>query len=192
MTRESVGREALEYVEVGLFGLRTMVDVGLLVLGSALLGLALAVLADGLGLVELGLGLSTAGMLGSALVVGVVAAFAFGVSSEGRFGANRSFSAPPRMVAVGRAVGGLAVSGVLIWGGGRLADLTVELAYPLRLSAEIVRACGVGGVVASLVGAPAVWGARRGLDRIDWGPVLELPFLYAVWTLSTLLVLRLP
>ncbi|GIU92617.1 MAG: hypothetical protein KatS3mg011_1523 [Acidimicrobiia bacterium] len=189
---ELVPRRVGEYVELGLYGARTMIDLGMLVVGSALLGLAAAVVGDGLGLIRIGLGLSIGALLGSALVIAVVAAFAFGVASEGSFGANRSLLGPPREVAVARFVGGLAVSTFLAWAGNRLSGLVADLAYPLSVGAEVLRASGVGGVFTSLLVVPAVWAIRRGLDRLEWGPVLELPVIYVGWVVATLAALDLP
>ena len=73
----------------GAFG--TMLDVGLMVLGTILVGLAIALLLAGFGLVDvIPEDLSTVAMLGSSLVIAVVGMFCLGVASEGPVGKGRA------------------------------------------------------------------------------------------------------
>ncbi|HEY7821505.1 MAG TPA: hypothetical protein VIG24_01665, partial [Acidimicrobiia bacterium] len=72
----------------GAFG--TMADVGLMVLGSLLVGLSLAVLIGGFGLMDVTVEeLSTGEMLMSAIVLAVVGLFCLGLASEGPLGRGR-------------------------------------------------------------------------------------------------------
>ena len=66
-----------------------MLDVGLMVLGSLLVGLSLAVLLAGFDIVDVVQELATAPLLISALVLAVAGLFCLGVASEGPLGRGR-------------------------------------------------------------------------------------------------------
>src|SRR3990172_9570581 len=68
----------------------TTLDVGLLVVGTALVSLAIVVLLDGFDVLDVGLTRSTGEMLGSGLVIAVFGAFALGVAVEGPIRALRT------------------------------------------------------------------------------------------------------
>lgn len=181
------------YLRLAAGGFRTMTDVALLVVGSGLVGLAAAVLLDGLDVVGNGLGLSTAGALGSALVLGVLGAFAFGVASEGGYGIDRYVVGFPKAeVALARALAGVVVAVALQWGAGALGEVAADQNVALRAGVEMIAAVGLAGVWVSLVGAPAAWAIRRGLDRLGWGVALELPALFAAWALLALALFDMP
>lgn len=181
------------YLRLAVGTFRTMLDLGMLVLGSGLVGLAVAVLGDGLGLVSVGLDLSTGAMLGAAVVIGVVGAFALGIASEGGYGANASVRAYPSLeVAIGRLIGTLIVASILVWVAVQIGSVTSELSYPFVVAEELIRATGAAGFGMALIGVPLMWGLRRGLDRLEWGLVLELPAAYVMWMLATLVVFTMP
>lgn len=178
------------YLRLAVATFRTMLDLAMLVVGSALVGLGAAVLVDTLGIVDVGLGLGIAGGLGSALVLAVVGAFAIGVASEGGYGAPTSTAAFPSLeVAAGRVLGGLVVSLLLVWGGGRLLPLVAEMAQPLRVGVDVVGTAGTAGLWTAVVGVPVIWGLGRGLDRLGWWVPLQLPGLYVIWVVVTLALL---
>ena len=68
----------------GSFG--TMLDVGLMVIGSLLVGLAVSVVLAGFGIVNVIQDLSTGAMLASSLVLAVIGLFCLGVAAEGPLG----------------------------------------------------------------------------------------------------------
>lgn len=176
---------------VGTF--RTALDVGMLVTGTGFVGLAVAVLLDGFGFVAIGLGLSTAGMLGTALVIAVVGAFALGIASEGRYGAARNTEGFPSLeVAIGRLVFVLVIALILLSAANRLDPLVLDLTYPIRVANEVLRATGSAGIFAAFAGVPFAWVLRQGLDRLDWGVQLEIPALYAIWAVAALVTFELP
>lgn len=178
------------YLRLVVATFRTMLDLAMLVVGSALVGLGVAVLVDTLGVVDVGLGLGIAGGLGSALVLAVVGAFALGVASEGGYGAPAATAAFPSLeVAIGRILGGVVVSLLLVWGGGRLVPLVADLAQPLRAGVGVVESVGTAGLWTAVVGVPMVWGLGRGLDRLGWWMPLELPGMYVLWVIITLALL---
>jgi hypothetical protein len=181
------------YLTLGLGTLRTAVDLAMLVLGTGLMGLAVAVLLDGFDVIDAGLGLGIGATLGSALVLGVCGGFALGIASEGRYGMSRSLDGFPSLeVVLGRLIGIVVMAIFLLWAAGRLEPLIVDLPYPLVVGVAVMRSVGASGFVAGLVGAPAAWGVRRGLDRLDWGTRLEMPTLYVIWLIAAIVVFDLP
>ncbi len=181
------------YYALAVETFRTALDVGMLVTGTGLVGLALAVLLDGFGFAEVGLGLSTAGMLGTALVIAVVGAFALGIASEGRYGASRNTEGFPSLeVAIGRLVFILVIALVLLSAASRLEPVVLDLTYPIRVANEVLRATGSAGIFVAFAGVPFAWVLRQGLDRLDWGVQLEIPALYAIWAVAALVTFELP
>ena len=85
-TQPTARSKTQRLVGLGVHTLGTSFDVGLLVVGTALIGLAAAVLLDGFDVIEIGLTDSTGAMLGSGLVIAVFGAFALGVAVEGPIG----------------------------------------------------------------------------------------------------------
>jgi hypothetical protein len=181
------------YLRLTAGGFRTMLDVALLVVGSGLVGLGVAVLLDGLEVAGSGLGLSTAAALGSSLVLGVIGAFAFGVASEGGYGIDRYVVGFPRAeIAIARALTGVVIAVGLQWGANLLVEVASDQNVALRAGVEIISAAGVAGIWVSIVGAPIVWALRRGLDRLGWGIALELPVLFASWAMLALALFEMP
>lgn len=173
---------------------RTMLDIGMLALGSALVGLALAVFGDTFGLLGIGLDLSTSSALGAALVIGVVGAFAVGIASEGRYGSADSDRMFPLVdLTVGRVVGALVVGFALGSIASRTADVAADLALPLRVGHELIRAAGAAAFVfVPVVAVPLASAARLGLLRAALPPQLDLAVLYAIWTTAVLLMFQMP
>ncbi len=173
---------------------RSMLDVAMLVVGSGLVSLGIVVLLDGFGLVSVGLGLSTGGMLATSLVLGIVGAFAFGVASEGWFGASKGpVPRGPEHVAIARVASSL-VLGWLLWLGSRqLSGLVADLAYPMAVGQEVVRGTGVSGmIVVPVVGVGGAFLLHRSLRRAGFGPDVELGMIYFVWVLATVAGLVFP
>ena len=176
---------------VGTF--RTGLDVAMLVVGTGLVGLAITVFLAGFDIVDLDTGAGIGGTLGGALVIGVCGGFALGVASEGRYGMARSLEGFPSLeVAIGRLIAIVLMAFALLYAAGRLESLVVDLPYPFAVAVEVVRSVGATGFVAALLGVPASWALRRGLDRLGWGAGLVIPTLYVVWLIAALVVFEVP
>lgn len=172
-------------------GFRTMLDVGMLALGSALVGLAVAILLGAFDLVPSTVELSTAALLGSGVVTGVMGAFALGVASEG--GVGRPSAAGPTSVErlVGRVATGLLVGAVFVVLAGYLTRYLTDLPVFFDYAVEALRSAGVAAFVVSLVVVPGLWGAAFVVDS-PWLGDVELPVLYLVWAMVTLVAYRVP
>ncbi len=167
----------------------TTFDVGLLVVGTALVSLAIVVLLDGFELVQVGLTSSTGEMLGSGLVIAVFGAFALGVAVEGPIKALRLYTGTDLQMTLLR-VGSLLVVGALLWFGGNLiAPLIDELPATFGIGVEIMVVTGIAGLTFTLVvGVAALWAVRRIFAARPWLDLIELPVLYVVWVIGALLV----
>ena len=176
---------------VGTF--RSGLDVAMLVVGTGLVGLAITVFLAGFDVVDLDTGAGIGGTLGAALVIGVCGGFALGVASEGRYGMARSLDGFPSLeVALGRFVAIVLMAFALLFAAGRLEPLIEDLPYPFAVAVEVVRSVGASGFAAALLGVPAAWAVRRGLDRLGWGASLVIPTLYVVWLIAALIVFEVP
>jgi len=169
----------------------TMLDVGLMVLGAMLVGLALAVLLAGFDLVEVVLDLPTATMLVSALVLAVTGLFCIGVASEGPLGRGRRLIGFKLWeVGIGRtlAVFGVGFGSVFLYG--VLNGLLDGLPEPLLKGVQCFRAVGIAGMTAvPLIGVPLSLAARATPDRFAWVRRLDIPLLFVVWAVAAMTVL---
>ncbi|MGH3649489.1 MAG: hypothetical protein ACRDU9_02170 [Acidimicrobiia bacterium] len=175
---------------IGAFG--TMADMGLMVLGSLLVGLALAVLLGGFGLVEVTTQqLSTGEMLISAIVLAVVGLFCLGVASEGPLGRGRRLVGFKLWeVGIGRIlavfVTGLAALLIYNFVGG----LVEGVPSPLYKGIEGFRAVGVAGLTAMpLLGVPLSLLASASPDEYAWVRRAEVPVMFVVWAVTAMMVL---
>jgi hypothetical protein len=173
-------------------GWRVMFDLGLAATGVALVGLAAAVLLAGFGVVDRSVALSTGGLLGSALVIGVVGAFALGLASEGGLGASPPPPAPRWWRSAAMAIGGVVVGVMLVVVAGWLAKPVAELPVVFALAREVVRAAGVGGVILSLTVIPLLWVAREYGKAGGTLDEIEVPLIFTAWTLVVLLLYEVP
>ena len=181
------------YLALGIGTFRTGLDLAMLVLGTGLLGLAAATLLDGFEIIDLALDSGIGATLGAALVIGVCGGFALGIASEGRYGTARSVDGFPSLeVAVGRILAIGIMSFVLLWAAGMLDSVVAELPYQFAVAVAVVRTVGATGLFAALLGVPAAWGIRRGLDRLGWGSKLEMPTLYLIWLVAALIAFSAP
>lgn len=182
------------YVRLAAGTFRTMLDIGMLALGTGMIGLAVAVVLDALDLAPIGLPLSTTSLLGSALVIGVIGAFALGIASEGGYGAAESVGRYPSLeVAIGRLVGALVVGLLLIFVASRTTEFVSGFSLPLRAAHEMLHAVGsAGSIIVPFIGVPVTFGLRRALEGTGVGEQLELPLLYLVWVVATLLLYTMP
>jgi hypothetical protein len=182
----------ISYLKLGVRSIGTMLDVGLFVLGTGLTGLAAAVVLDGFELIDVGFELSTAGTLGSGLVIGVTGVFAFGVASEGPGGRGEEVGAHSSTeLAVGRLVGTLLVGVALMIAAGRLQALTIGLPAPFAIGVSMVEATGRGGLVAvPLLGVPLTWWLGRLTGKGRRLGSLQIPILYLIWVLAAVWALN--
>lgn len=174
---------------MGAFG--TMLDVALVVLGTALLGLALAVLLDGFELVGIGFDLSTGALLGSGLVIGIIGGFSIGVASEGPLGRSRRLVGYNELhVLVARLVASVVVGGLLLVARDFLEEIALELPVPFQIGVEAMRAVAVAGMTAvPLLAVPVAWLIRTG--RLGRTVALDgdIPLLFLVWAITTMILL---
>ena len=170
----------------GSFG--TMLDVGLMVLGSLLVGLAVSVVLAGFDLVNVIQDLSTGAMLASSLVLTVIGLFCIGVAAEGPLGRGRRLVGFQLWeIGVGRIVA-VFVVGLLFLLIHGLVDGPVEgLPIPITTGVDGIRAVGVSGMtVMPLIGVPAALAARLYRDGPTWLQTADLPMMFVVWAVATM------
>jgi hypothetical protein len=167
----------------------TTLDVGLLVVGTALVSLAIVVLLDGFEVLDVGLTRSTGEMLGSGLVIAVFGAFALGVAVEGPIRALRTRTGTEIEMLLIRAGSLLLVGGILLFVGRFIEKYVEDLPSTFGIANNVLVAVGVAGLTATLLlGAGALWGLRRIYADRPWLDLIELPVLYTLWVIGTLIV----
>lgn len=170
----------------------TTLDVGLLVVGTALVSLAIVVLLDGFEIFDIGLTKSTGEMLGSGLVIAVFGAFALGVAVEGPIRALRTRTGSETEMLLIRAGSLLLVGGLLLFIGQLIEQYLDDLPSTFGIANDVLVATGVAGLTATLLlGATALWGVRRLYADRPWLDLIELPLLYSLWVIGTLIVFNL-
>ncbi|HEY6629641.1 MAG TPA: hypothetical protein VI193_11715 [Acidimicrobiia bacterium] len=172
----------------GAFG--TMLDVGLMVLGSLLVGLSIAVLLAGFEIVNVVQELSTGGMLASALVLAIVGLFCLGVASEGPLGRGRKLVGFQLWeVGIGRTVAVFLVGFGALLLYGFIERFLGDLPEPLHKGAEGLRAVGIAGmVIMPLVGVPLSLLIRWAPNAPEWLHKAEVPVLFVVWAIATMAI----
>lgn len=176
--------QARRWLGLGVHTLGTSFDVGLLVVGTGLVGLAIAVLLDGFDVVEIGLTDSTGAMLGSGLVIAVFGAFALGVAVEGpiAYSTRRRGQFTDIEVAVAGAIGVLIAGLVLLLVANFVRGFIEDLPLAFDFAVTVVHSTGRAGVTAGLfLGVPALWGVRELWGHNAWIEEVELPVFYAIW-----------
>ncbi len=173
----------------GSFG--TMFDVGLMVLGSLLIGLALSVLLVGLDVVTRELDLSTGAMLISSMVLAVVGLFCLGIASEGPLGRGRRLVGFKLWeVGLGRAVAVFLTGLVVIFAYRLVAGLLEEVPDPIVTGAEGLRTVGVTAMsVMPLLGVPLSIVARWLSTEQRWAGLAEIPLMFVVWVVAVMISL---
>lgn len=171
--------------------LGTMLDVALIVVGSALLGLAVAVILDGFDLVSIGLDLSTGAMLGSSLVIGIIGGFALGVASEGPLGRGRRLVGyNENHVLLGRLIAAVVVGLILLGVRNLIEEFLIELPVPFQIASDVVRAAGIAGLTAvPLLAVPFAWWTRSGGFGTSMAADGDIPIMYFIWAVATMLLL---
>jgi hypothetical protein len=173
------------WVRFGLLSFGSMLDVALLVLGSGLGGLAVAVTLGGLDLANLDLGISTGALLASGLGLAVLAAFCFGVYGEGPV--NRGVQVegfPEWQIAVARAVSAVAIGLFISWAASALMPYAADLSVVMTTAVDFMAAAGrAGWTVVPLLGVAAAY-AIRGWEA---GRRLDIPVMYFICVVATML-----
>jgi hypothetical protein len=183
---EMVKRYAI--LAYGAFG--TMLDVGLMVLGSLLVGLSIAVLLAGFEIVNVVQELSTGGMLASALVLAIVGLFCLGVASEGPLGRGRKLVGFQLWeVGIGRTVAVFLVGLAALLAYGLISGVLEDLPEPLHKGADGLRAVGIAGMVAMpLIGVPLSLLVRWAPNAPTWLDKADIPVLFVVWAIATMAI----
>jgi hypothetical protein len=188
MVRAETRAQMKRYAILGYGALGTMLDIGLMVLGSLLVGLAVSVLLAGFDLVNVIQDLSTGAMLGSALVLSVIGLFCLGLAAEGPLGRGRDLVGFKLWeIGAGRIVAALIVGWAFLFVHGLLGDALDGLPLPITTGADGIRAVGVAGLtVVPLVGVPLALVARWYPDGPEWLPSTDVPIMFVVWAVATM------
>jgi hypothetical protein len=166
----------------------TMLDVGLMVLGSLLVGLAISVVLAGFDLVNVIQDLSTGAMLASALVLTVIGLFCIGVAAEGPLGRGRKLVGFKLWeIGVGRIIAVFVVGLLFILVHGLVEGPVQGLPVPITTAVDGIRAVGVAGMtVMPLIGVPASLAARMFPEAPSWVRAADLPIMFVVWVVATM------
>ena len=172
----------------GAFG--TMFDVGLMVLGSLLVGMSIAVLLAGFEIVDVVQEMSTGGMLASALILAIIGLFCLGVAAEGPLGRGRKLVGFKLWeVGIGRTLAVFAVGFGALLLYGAIEGLLGDLPEPLHKGAEGLRAVGIAGmVVMPLIGVPLSLLINWAPNAPDWVRKAEIPSMFVVWAIATMAI----
>jgi hypothetical protein len=188
-----IGAELLKrYAILGYGAFGTMADVGLMVLGSLLVGLALAVLIGGFGLAEVTTQeLSTGAMLISAIVLAVVGLFCLGLAAEGPLGRGRRLVGFKLWeVGIGRTLAVFLVGLIALLLYNFIGGLLDSVPGPIYQGLEGFRVVGVAGMTAMpLLGVPLSLAARAAADSYVWARRAEIPVMFVVWAVTALVIL---
>jgi hypothetical protein len=170
----------------GSFG--TMLDVGLMVLGSLLVGLAVSVVLAGFDLVNVIQDLSTGAMLSSSIVLLVIGLFCIGVAAEGPLGRGRQLVGFKLWeIGIGRIIAVFVVGLVFILVHGLIDGAVAGLPIPITTGVDGIRAVGVSGMtVMPLIGVPVALAARWYQDGPSWLQSTDLPIMFVVWVVATM------
>lgn len=165
-----------------------MLDVGLMVIGSLLVGLSVSILLAGFDLVNVVQDLSTGAMLASSLVLAVIGLFCLGVASEGPLGRGRRLVGFKIWeVGIGRTLAVLVVGLLALIAYGLVDGVLDGLPLPLVKGAEGLRAVGVAGLtVMPLIGVPLSILARWYPDGPTWLESTDVPIMFVVWAVATM------
>ncbi len=189
-SRTGLGR-AKRYAILAYGALGTMLDVGLMVAGSVLVGLALSVLLAGFDFVATDIELGTGAMMVSSVVLGVAGAFFLGLAAEGPLGRGRRLVGFETWeVGIGRTVAVFVVGLAAYLLHGFLVGALEDLPEPLLKGNQVLRAVGVSGMVAMpLIGVPLTMALRLAPWDWPWLKRADMPIMFVVWAIATFIVL---
>lgn len=188
MVRANTGAPVKRYAILAYGAIGTMLDIGLMVVGSLLVGLAVSVLLAGFDLVDVIQDLSTGAMLGSALVLAVIGLFCLGVAAEGPLGRGRDLVGFKLWeIGLGRVFAVLIVGLALLIVHGLVAEAVAGLPVPVTTAVAGIRAAGLAGLtVMPLLGVPLALVARWYPDGPEWLPSTDVPIMFVVWVVATM------
>jgi hypothetical protein len=168
-----------------------MFDIGLMVVGSLLVGLSIAVLLAGFELVSVQQDLSTGAMLASALVLAVIGLFALGLAAEGPLGRGRRLVGFKLWeVGIGRTLAVLVVGLLALLVYGLVDGILDSVPVPIVKGAEGVRAVGIAGLtVMPLIGVPLSLLVRWYPNGPEWLERAEVPVMFVVWAVATMAII---
>jgi hypothetical protein len=195
MTDTTTGKlrlAAMKHYAVLAYGaVGSIAAIGLMVVGVLLVGLAIPVLLAGLGLVEIGVDLTTGPLIVSGLVLGVAGGFFLGVASESPLGRGRRLHGFRIWeVGVGRAIAALGVGFGLFFAYRLVLSTLTELPEPLMKGVETLRAAGVSGMVAMpLIGVPLSLLVLAAPTSREWLKRLDIPAMFLTWLIAALISL---
>jgi hypothetical protein len=173
----------------GAFG--TMLDVGLMVLGCLLLGLAASVILAGFQIIHVEQDLSTAAMFASFLVLMVIGLFSLGVAAEGPLGRGRRLVGFKIWeIGIGRTLSVFLIGFLGLLAYGFIDRLLVDgLPAPLLQAVTGLRAVSISGMIAMpLIGIPLSILVMWYPDAPSWLKRADIPILFVVWAVSTMII----
>jgi hypothetical protein len=175
------------YGTLAFGALGTMLDTGMIVVGTLLCSLGLVTFLGGFGLAG-ELELSTGAFLASGLLLGVVGLFALGIAAEGPLGRGRRLVGfTVWEIGIGRALASFIVGFCFLLLNGFLVGLVDELSVAIQRGVEGIHAAAIAGmVVVPLVGAPASMLLRGAPEKSAWARQLEYPVIFLVWVAATI------
>ena len=182
-------RDATKRYAILAYGsLGTMLDVGLMVIGSLLVGLAASVVLAGFDIVNVIQDLSTGAMLASSVALAVIGFFCLGVAAEGPLGRGRRLIGFKLWeVGLGRIIAVFVVGLLFLIVHGLVDGPAEGLPLPVTTGVAGVRAVGVAGMtVMPLLGVPVALAARWYPDGPDWLRSTEIPIMFVVWAVATM------
>lgn len=192
VTRHRVFEVVKRYAILAYGGFGTMLAMGLMVLGSLLVGLAVAVFLAGFDLIDQFVeGLSTEGLLASSLVILVAGLLFLGVATESPLGRGRRLVGFDLWeVGIARILAVAVVGLLMLFLHGFIERLLEDLPEPFFLAADGLEAVARGGLITMpIVGVPLSLLARHAAGRQQTFPDLELPVLFAVWVVTAMITM---
>ncbi|HZD22393.1 MAG TPA: hypothetical protein VE569_03180, partial [Acidimicrobiia bacterium] len=134
--------------------------------------------------------LSTGATLISAIVLAVVGLFCLGVASEGPLGRGRRLVGFKLWeVGIGRTLAVFVVGLIAVFLYDFLLGLLEDVPAPVFQGVEAIRSVGVAGLtVMPLIGVPLSLLARAAPDDYAWLRHADIPVMFTVWAVSTLLI----
>lgn len=173
----------------GAFG--TMLDTGLIVVGTLLVGLGVSILLGGFDVFGSLPELSTGAMLGSSLILAIVGMFFLGVAAEGPLGRGKQLSGYTIWeLGIGRSISGFLVGFGLLLVHSFVVGVIDDLPEVLARGAEGIHAVAVAGmIVVPLVAVPLSLLIRSVPDEYAWARRYQIPAIFVVWVIATMILL---
>lgn len=188
-TSDSVVATIKRYATLAYGALGTMLDTGLVVVGTLLVALGIATLLGGFEIMGSLEGLSTTAVLGSSLILAIVGLFALGVAAEGPLGRGRRLVGFNIWeIGAGRAIAGFLVGFGFLLVHQFVTGLLDDLPGVLERGADGIRSAAIAGMVAvPLVGVPISILLRLVPDQYEWVKRYQYFSIFVVWVVATLI-----